>query len=303
MDTRRLPAAVLAAAGDRRGGAAEVAATALDGLLEVAGDPALLEEAVAVLQAGQPAMAPIWHLSRAARAPDPASALADLRRHLDTDADAAVTAATAWLRRRLSDQPGAVATVSHSSLVERVLAQLEIPPRAVRAESGPQAQAQAGPAFSVWRLPPRWGSLPDPGGGSPRLSTTPAGPGGGGPGSSTAPAEPAGGGPGSSTGAPDAEGTGPASAATPVVGLVGADAVGPRAVLNAVGTRALAEWVPTLVVATAIKLVPGEVFERLAGPGFEAVPLEAVAAVVVGPEVVPPAEAGRRAEALSRGRS
>jgi hypothetical protein len=322
MDTRRLPAAVLAAAGDRRGGAAEVAATALDGLLEVAGDPALLEEAVAVLQAGQPAMAPIWHLSRAARAPDPASALADLRRHLTTDADAAVAAATAWLRRRLSDQPGAVATVSHSSLVERVLAQLEIPPRAARAAgSGPQAQAdpgtqarprpqpqprpqaQAGPAFSVWRLPPRWGSLPDPGGGSPRLSTAPAGPGGGGPGLSTAPAGPAGAGPGSSTGAPDAEGTGPASAATPVVGLVGADAVGPRAVLNAVGTRALAEWVPTLVVATAIKLVPGEVFERLAGPGFEAVPLEAVAAVVVGPEVLPPAEAGRRAEALGRGRS
>jgi hypothetical protein len=45
------------------------------------------------------------------------------------------------------------------------------------------------------------------------------------------------------------------------------------------------------------------VFARLAGPGFEAVPLAAVAAVVVGPEVLSPAEAGRRAEALSRGRS
>jgi hypothetical protein len=218
MDARRLPAAVLAAAGDRRGGAAEVAATALDGLLEVAGDPALLEEAVAVLLAGQPAMAPMWHLARAARAPDPASALADLRRHLTTDADAAVTAATAWLHRRLAAQPGAVATVSHSSLVDRVLARL-------------------GPA----------------------------------------------------------EGD-------PVVGLVGSDAVGPGAVLNAVGTRALAGWVPTLVVATAIKLVPGEVFDRLAGPGFEVVPLEAVAAVVVGAEVLSPAEAGRRAEAVSRGR-
>jgi hypothetical protein len=69
-----------------------------------------------------------------------------------------------------------------------------------------------------------------------------------------------------------------------------------------VGTRALAEAVPTLVVATGIKLVPGEVFDRLAGPGFEVVPLEAVAAVVVGPEVLSPAEAGRRAEAVSRGR-
>ena len=152
MDARRLPAAVLAAAGDRRGGAAEVAATALDGLVEVAGDPPLLEEAVATLLAGQPAMAPIWHLARAARGPDPASALADLRRQLTTDADAAVSAATAWLHRRLADHPGTVATVSHSSLVDRVL-------------------AQAGPADG-----------------------------------------------------------------DPVVGVVGADAVGPGAILNAVGT-------------------------------------------------------------------
>ena len=217
MDARRLPAAVLAAAGDRRGGAAEVAATALDGLLEVADDQARLEEAVAVLLAGQPAMAPIWHLARAAHAPDPAAALADLRRRLTTDAEEAVAAATAWLRRHLADHPGAVATVSHSSLVERVLA----------------------------RLGPVHGDS--------------------------------------------------------VVGVVGADAVGPDGVLNAVGTRALAEAVPTLVVATGIKLVPGEVFDRLAGPGFEVVPLVAVAAVVVGPEVLSPAEAGRRAEAVSRG--
>ena len=71
MDARGLPAAVRAAATDRRGGAMEVAATALDGLLEVAADPLLLEEAVAVLLAGQPAMAPIWHLALAARDPDP----------------------------------------------------------------------------------------------------------------------------------------------------------------------------------------------------------------------------------------
>jgi hypothetical protein len=83
---------------------------------------------------------------------------------------------------------------------------------------------------------------------------------------------------------------------------VGADAVGPRAILNAVGTRELAAWVPTLVVATAIKLVPGEVFDRLAGPGFEVVPLDGLAAVVVGGEVVAPAEAGRRAAAVSGSR-
>jgi hypothetical protein len=228
MDARRLPAAVLAAAGDRQGGAVEVAARAVDGLLEVAADPPLLQEAVAVLLAGQPAMAPIWHLARAARDPDPASALTALRRRLGADADAAVTAATAWLRGRLADNPGPVATLSHSSLVDRVLA------RADR---------------EAW-----------------------------------------------------ADREGPAGAA-PVVGVVGADAVGPGAILNAVGTRELAERVPTLVVATAIKLVPAEVFDGLAGPGFEVVPLEAVAAVVVGAEVLSPAEAGRRAEeAVSGGR-
>jgi hypothetical protein len=218
MDSRRLPEAVLTAAGDRRGGAAEVAATALDGLLEVADDPSLLEEAVAVLLAGQPAMAPIWHLAWAAHGPDPTAALTDLRRRLTTDADAAVTAATAWLHRHLATHPGAVATVSRSSLVDRVLAQI--------------------------------------------------GPTGG----------------------------------DPVVGVAGADAIGPDGILNAVGTLALAEEVPTLVVATAVKLVPGEVFGRLGGPGFEVVPLETLAAMVVGAEVLSPAETGRRAEAVSRGR-
>jgi hypothetical protein len=219
MEASRLPAAVLAAASDRRGGAMEVAATALDGLLEVAADPPLLEEAVAALLAGQPAMAPIWHLARAARGPDPPAALAALRRALHADAEAAVASAAAWLLDQLAGRPGAVATVSHSSLVDRVLARVD---------------------------------------------------------------------PGSST--------------VPVVGLVGADAIGPAALLNAVGTRELADRLPTLVVATAVKLVPAAVFGRLGGAGFEAVPLGALAAVVVGNEVLSPAEAGRRAAALSRGR-
>jgi hypothetical protein len=220
MDAERLPAAIRAAAGDRRGGATEVAARALDGLLEVAGDPRRLEAAVAALLAGQPAMAPVWHLARAARGPDPGAALAGLRARLDADADAAVDAAAGWLRRRLAGGGrGAVATVSHSSLVDRVLARL----------------------------------------------------------------------------APGAAGA--AGAVQPVVGLVGADAIGPAAFLNAAGTGELATWLPTLVVATAIKLLPAEAFARLAGPGFEAVPLPAVAAVVVGPEVLSPAEAGRLAAA------
>src|SRR5215213_1801284 len=245
MDHRRLPAAILAAATDRQGGAAEVAARAADGLLEVAADPPLLDQAVAVLLAGQPAMAPIWHLARAARAPDPAAALAALRRRLDTDAEEAVTAATAWLLDRLAGNPGPVATVSHSSLVDRVLARVAADPR-----GNPETR----------RRVPRWGSVARPGTGCAELSTA------------------------------------------PVLGLVGADAVGPGAVLNAVGTRELAAGLPTLVVATAIKLVPGEVFDRLAGPGFETVPLDQLAAVVVGGEVLSPAEAGRRADKLSGSR-
>jgi hypothetical protein len=239
----RLPEAVVAAANDRQGGALEVAATAVDGLLEAAADPALLEEAVAVLLAGQPAMAPIWHLAAAAGSPDPPSALASLRLQLQADADAAVTTATAWLRERLATTPGPVATVSHSSLVDRVLGAL----------------ADEGPASSVRSSGPRWGSVAQP----------------------------------------KAEGAGLSTA--PALGVVGADAVGPQALLNADGTRDLAGQVPTLVVATAVKLVPAKVFERLGGPGFEVVPLEAVAAVVVGPEVLSPAEAGRWAARVSGG--
>jgi hypothetical protein len=217
MDEGRLPAAVLSAARDRQGGATEVAARAVDGLLEAAGDPSRLEESVRVLLAGQPAMAPVWHLARAARGPDPRTALAALRHRLHADTEAAVAAATAWLRERLAADPGRVATVSHSSLVDRVLARL--------------------PAHEE-----------------------------------------------------------PASA--PVVAVVGADAIGPAAVLNARGTGELARRLPTLVVATDVKLVPAEVFARLGGPGFEAVPLEAVAAVVLGPEVLSHAAAGGRAAGL-----
>ncbi|HEU4399794.1 MAG TPA: hypothetical protein VFU54_18380, partial [Actinomycetota bacterium] len=188
-------------------------------LLEVAADPPLLEEAVAVLLAGQPAMAPIWHLANAAAAPDPPSALAALRHHLATDADAAVATATTWLLDHLATTPGTVATVSHSSLVTRVLSHPAL-------------------AHHV--------------------------------------------------------------SAAPSVAVVGADAIGPGALLNAVGTRELADRLPTLVVATAVKLVPGEVFERLGGTGFEVVALGAVASVVVGDEVLSPAEAGRRAAGLGR---
>lgn len=217
----RLPAAVVEAAGDREGGATEVARRALDGLVEVAADPDLLAEAIELLVAGQPAMAPMWHLARAAASDDPATALADLRWRLDRDQTAATGAAAHWLQRR----PGPVATVSHSSLVDAVLARL-------RSQYG------------------QYGEAPEGAGGEP------------------------------------------------AVALVGADAIGPEALLNATGTRALAERLPTLVVSIPIKLVPAAAFERLAAPGFETVPLDRVAAVALGPEVLEGAEVGRRAAAL-----
>lgn len=226
----RLPRAIVEAAGDRRGGATEVARRALEGLLEIVGDPGLLAASAAALLEGQPAMAPIWHLARAARSDDPAAALADLRASLDRDAAAAVEVAVAWLRHH----PGPVATVSHSSLVDAVLERL-----------GPGVAAAADEA-----------------------------------------------------GAAEASGAGEPE---PGVALVGSDAIGPEAMLNAGGTRALAARLPTLVVSTPLKLVPAGVFARLAAPGFEAVPLDLVSAVALGPELLSPAEAGRRAAALEGG--
>jgi hypothetical protein len=265
MDALRLPPAVLAAASDRVGGALEVAATALDGLLAAADDPELLEEAVTVLTAGQPAMAPIWHLAAAARGPDPASALAAVGRHLAADDDAAVEAAASWLLDRLAARPGTVATVSHSSLVDRVL--------------GRVAGARGSPAARI--VGPLHGRVTEPEAEGAGLST----------------ARGREQGAGLSTARGRDRGAGPSTA--PVVGVVGADAIGPEALLNADGTRELAGRVPTLVVATAVKLVPAEVFGCLGGAGFEVVPLEALAAVVVGGEVLSPAEAGRRAQELT----
>jgi hypothetical protein len=207
-----VPEKVLAAANDRRSGASEIAMVAAEGLLEVARYPRALTASVASLVKGQPAMAPIWHLVRAAQAPDPDTALRTLLGSLQHDTDAAVTAGRAWLDRQIGRSPAA--TVSHSSLVARVLAGREVDDR---------------------------GS----------------------------------------------------------VGVIGADAIGPDELLNADGSAALARRLPTLVVATEVKLVPNDVFERLVAPGFERIPLEQVAAVVLGGEIVEPAEAGRRAAALA----
>jgi hypothetical protein len=90
----------------------------------------------------------------------------------------------------------------------------------------------------------------------------------------------------------------PAEPGAPRVAVVGSDAIGPKALLNAAGTRLLAARLPTLVVSTRLKLVPASVFARLAAPGFEVVPLDLVTAVALGPELLAPAAAGRRAMAL-----
>ncbi|HEX9342301.1 MAG TPA: hypothetical protein VF995_01625 [Actinomycetota bacterium] len=217
---RHLPPALLAAANDRVHGASEIATRAIEGLLEVAarGDPELLEAGAATLLAGQPAMAPVWHVAMAARQPDPVRALAALTRRLGEETEAAARTAAAWLREHAA---GPVRTVSESSLVGLTLRRLA----EVATEPGKRADE-----------------------------------------------------------AP--------------VGLVGADAIGPVELLNATGTAGLAAAMPTIVVATSIKLVPAAVFERLAAPGFERIPRERFAAVVLGAEVVDPAEAGRRAAAI-----
>jgi hypothetical protein len=225
---RHLPPALLAAVSDRVHGASEIAAQAIEGLLEVAaGDDAeLLEVGAETLLAGQPAMAPVWHVARAARQPDPVKALAALDRELGKETEAAARTAAAWLREHAT---GPVRTVSESSLVGLTLRRLA------------EAHEHGGEA-------------------APRRGT---------------------------------------GAGGPPVGLVGADAIGPVELLNANGTAELAAAMPTLVVATSIKLVPAAVFERLAAPGFERIACERFAAVVLGAEVVDPLEAGRRAAAIS----
>ncbi|GAA0261671.1 hypothetical protein [Cryptosporangium japonicum] len=82
-------------------------------------------------------------------------------------------------------------------------------------------------------------------------------------------------------------------------GLCGADAVGPTDILNIVSTRELARRLPTVVVTTPDRLVPGGVFETLGSPLFERIPLSMFEAVVIGGDVLTPAEAGARAAALA----
>jgi hypothetical protein len=87
----------------------------------------------------------------------------------------------------------------------------------------------------------------------------------------------------------------PGHAGGATVGLAGADAIGPTAVLNTAGTGQLAGTAPTVVLATSVKVVPGTWFAMLGGPGLEAVPLDAFTAVLLDGELLTPAEAAGRA--------
>ena len=79
------------------------------------------------------------------------------------------------------------------------------------------------------------------------------------------------------------------------IGISGADAIGPTGILNIVGTRELAERLPTVIVTTSDRFVPADVFASLGSPLFDRIPLDLFDAVVVSNEVLTPAEAGRRA--------
>jgi hypothetical protein len=195
---------------DDTSGATGVVRQVVDGLLALAGSQRRLRAAADLLATRLPWCGPMWHVVRAAHAPDPCAALRGLRERLDLDAERSVATAV----RLLTERDCAVRAAPGSALVAAVLAALAPP-----------------------------------------------------------------------TGAE-------------VVGLAGVDAVGPAAVLNIAGTGDLVRAVPTIIVATSVKLVPQQVFQIFGAPGFETVDLGLFEAVVLDGEVLTPAETSRRAAAL-----
>jgi len=215
MDQTALPQAIREAVTVTTAGATGVARLAIQGLLEVVHDPALLARATTFLADRLTGYAPIWHIANAVRAADPAEELRRLREELDSAVELTVKAAAAWV----AEHGGPVTVAPSSSIVSQVLRQL-----------GPEIQA--------------------------------------------------------------------ADERDARLALAGADAIGPRTVLNIVGTRQLAARLPTLVVTTSLKLVPGPVFDRLGAPVFEPIPLDSFVGVVLDGEFLTPEEVGRRAAAL-----
>jgi translation initiation factor 2B subunit (eIF-2B alpha/beta/delta family) len=236
--------ALLAAAGDRTSGAAEIARDAAEALAAL-GRTRLLEGVEALLR-GHPSMAPVWRLAtEVMSAPMPHSDAA--RRFvatLDTDETAAHVAAEVL--------PSSILTISWSSAVQ-------------------EAVRRRRPETTVCMVS-------DPGGEGRRMAEALAG----------------------VAGRVDLMEDRDALKSLPAESvLVGADAVTPAALLNKVGTRALAEAarhreIPVYAVAGETKFV-GHVLP-VVGP-FEAVSLELFTGIATPDGLLGPDDAGRHARA------
>jgi hypothetical protein len=101
-------------------GATGTARSVVTGLLQVAGNPTKLAEAVAILTNRLPGDAPIWHITQAAQSHDPIPALADIRDDLDRAVPQSVATAVRWV----TEHGGRVAVAPSSSVVAEVLSQL-----------------------------------------------------------------------------------------------------------------------------------------------------------------------------------
>ena len=120
MSVTALSPVLTRAVQDRTSGATGVARQVLDGLLEQVDDRRHLHQLADVLPGMLPGYASMWHIARAARSDDPASALRAIRAQLDEDVARSVTVATAFI----GEQGGAVRTAPSSALVKAVVAAL-----------------------------------------------------------------------------------------------------------------------------------------------------------------------------------
>jgi hypothetical protein len=91
------------------------------GLLDIIDDRGKAESAASTLTSRLPGYAPMWHITRAARAADPAGALRGIRDELDAAVARSVAAAAQWVAKH----GGPVAVAPGSSVITQVLGQLD----------------------------------------------------------------------------------------------------------------------------------------------------------------------------------
>lgn len=216
MDGHAIPETLRSLVQVRGVGCTGVTLRAVDVLVGIADDAALLRRCVEFLASELSGYATMWHLTNIVNGGDPKRGLRDFGERLRADARRSVEAAAALL----AAYGQRVQTVPGSSLTRQVMSRLD-----------------------------------DPGGDR-----------------------------------------------APGIGLAGADAIGPDELLNMVGTRDLAARLPTVIVTTSSRLVPGDVFSRLGSPLFERIPLDWFRAVVIDGEVLRPAEVRAAAIAVAGGR-